>query len=132
MSHLQESGSEIDRESDALRDKESGGRQRYALPDPFPIAAYLSGNPRTWKDVGKPNIENVINLHYDYNRWVRQDVFDSADNSTVRHLTYVVTPEKKCWKRLTGRSHLTNLGLRVISARRLLEDKVAGHTASAP
>jgi hypothetical protein len=67
----------------------------YGIPDQFPIADYLKDPYLDWKDLERPNPENVVNVHYDYNRWVRQDVFDAAGFRTTRYLTYVVTPEDK-------------------------------------
>ena len=55
--------------------------------------------------MGKPNPENIINLHYDYNRWVRQDVFDVEGKRTTRHLTYVWTPEDEILKTLDREVH---------------------------
>lgn len=86
---------EIQKEHGSLSSLRPEAKKKYGLPDHFPIADYLERRQWEWNEVGKPNPENVINLHYDYNRWVRQDIFDAKGKRTMRYLTYVVTPEDK-------------------------------------
>jgi hypothetical protein len=88
-------GEELSKENAALHSSTSAGLEKYGLPATFPIADYLENSTWAWKDIGQPNVANVIHFHYDYNRWVRQDQYDSAGKLTTRYLTYVVTPEDR-------------------------------------
>ena len=92
---FQQPDMEIAREHDELSTKQPAAEERYGIPHRFPIADYLKLHQLVWKDTGKPNPSNIINLHYDYNRWVRQDMFDASGKRTTRYLTYVLTPEDK-------------------------------------
>lgn len=86
-------GKELSEQIRALGASKEAPDELYGFPFQFPIADYVDRSAWVWKDVGKPNPENFINLHYDYNRWVRQDAFDVAGKRTTRYLTFVVTPE---------------------------------------
>jgi hypothetical protein len=82
-------------DTDPLRQETLAAIKNHGLPKRFPIPEYLKRQELEWQNVGKANPENVINFHYDYNRWVRQDAYDAAGKRTTRYLTYVVTPEDK-------------------------------------
>lgn len=92
---FQKSDTEISKAHSTLSAKLPAAEERYGIPHRFPAADYLKRHLLEWKDTGKPNPSNIINLHYDYNRWVRQDVFDASGKRTTRYLTYVLTPEDK-------------------------------------
>jgi hypothetical protein len=68
-------------------------RKFFGLPENFPISEYS----KTPRDMGEhaalTSFSDIINLHYQRNRHVRQDVF-SPDGSHVTHLlVYKTTPE---------------------------------------
>jgi hypothetical protein len=65
---------------------------RFGFPERFPVADYLRKAEPGWKAAAVPSTLDVVNLHYERNRWVRQDSF-SARGKETRFLTYAVTPQ---------------------------------------
>jgi hypothetical protein len=67
-------------------------RIRFGFPERFPVADYLKKAQPVWKVAAVPSTLDVVNLHYERNRWVRQDSFSRRGKET-RFLTYAVTPQ---------------------------------------
>lgn len=65
---------------------------RFGFPERFPVADYLKKAEPVWKAAAMPSTLDVVNLHYERNRWVRQDSF-SVKGKETRFLTYAVTPQ---------------------------------------
>jgi len=66
-------------------------RQYFGLPETFPIASYL----RAYRDASKPvnlqSFQDVINLHYQRNQYVRQDLFSPDGTRKTEFLHYPLT-----------------------------------------
>jgi hypothetical protein len=66
-------------------------RQYFGLPETFPIADYL----HTYRNVSKPvnlqSYQDVINLHYQRNQYVRQDLFSPGGTRKTEFLHYPLT-----------------------------------------
>jgi hypothetical protein len=70
-------------------------REHFGLPATFPTRQYLQKPANTFARVALNSVMDVINLHYDRNRWVRQESFLPDGTRSVRFLTYVITEEDK-------------------------------------
>jgi hypothetical protein len=78
-------------------------RQYFGLPETFPIADYLRG----YRDIAKPvklqSYEDVINLHYQRNQYVRQDRFSPDGTRKTGFLHYPSTSAFDALKPLDDR-----------------------------
>ena len=70
-------------------------RRYFGLPETFPVAAYLNKTQDVAEPVALASYQDVINLHYERNRYVRQDVFNVDGTRTTEFLQYVITPEDR-------------------------------------
>jgi hypothetical protein len=66
---------------------------RYGFPETFNVTSYLAGVVVPFKASPSDLQLSIVNLHYDYNRWVRQDQFPSDGRRRTRYLTFVQTSE---------------------------------------
>lgn len=80
-------------------------RERFGLPAAFPVGLYFK--PATgerpasvFRPVGLRSSMDVVNLHYDRNRWVRQDSFLPDGTRSTRFLVYTVTDEDRVLERI--------------------------------
>lgn len=70
-----------------------GTRARFGLPRLFPIKQYLSQPQPVWPAVDLPPVLEAVHLHYERNRWVRQDVFFPDGTRQSRFLLFAKKPE---------------------------------------
>lgn len=66
-------------------------REKFGIPKVFPVQQYLG---RASSPFGKSSFTifmDAVNLHYDRNRWVQQDIFLPDATHQKRYLTYRVT-----------------------------------------
>jgi len=70
-------------------------REYFGLPAAFPTQEYLHKPANVFARVNLIGVMDVVNLHYDRNRWVRQESFLPDGTRSVRFLTYVATDEDK-------------------------------------
>jgi len=70
-------------------------REYFGLPATFPTQQYLQKPANIFPRVGLNSVMEVVNMHYDRNRWVRQESFLPDGTRSLRFLTYVVTEEDK-------------------------------------
>lgn len=69
------------------------GYNLYGFPAQIPVDEYLKKPHAVWKVIALPSILNIINFHYERNKWVRQDSFVSNGAPKTRFLTYVTTAQ---------------------------------------
>jgi hypothetical protein len=70
-------------------------REHFGLPAVFPTQQYLQKPASVFTRVELHSVMEVVNLHYDRNRWVRQESFLPDGTRSIRFLTYIVTEEDK-------------------------------------
>jgi hypothetical protein len=70
-------------------------REHFGLPSQFPIQRYPGSSDKIFAKGETKSMLDVVNLHYDRNRWVRQDSFLPDGSHSTRFLTYAVTEEEK-------------------------------------
>jgi hypothetical protein len=66
-------------------------RQYFGLPETFPIADYLHAYRNVSKPVNLQSYQDVINLHYQRNQYVRQDLFSPDGTRKTEFLHYPLT-----------------------------------------
>jgi hypothetical protein len=69
-------------------------RQAFGLPRIFPIASYLAHPKPVFGSAILTSSLDVVNLHYNRNRWVKQDSYSHGQIQT-RFLEFQFTPEDK-------------------------------------
>jgi hypothetical protein len=72
-------------------DKET--REYFGLPGTFPVAAYLSSRAKPFARVLLESVLDVVNLHFDESRIVRQDTFVPGSKPRASYLTFPSTKE---------------------------------------
>ncbi len=75
----------------------------YGIPRTFAVEAYLADPQRSWG--GTPSLPEelaLVNIHYDRNAWVRQDMYQGRDRS-VRYLRFPETAEDVALKGIDAR-----------------------------
>ena len=70
-------------------------REFFGLPETFPIADYLSRPQSIGDNTGLDVFSELINLHYQRNRYVRQDVFYPGKPRTSHLFAYPITTEDR-------------------------------------
>lgn len=70
-------------------------REHFGIPAVFPVEEYQRRPSRFFLPVELESALDVVNFHYDRNRWVRQDSFLPNGTSQTRFLTYTTTSEDK-------------------------------------
>ncbi len=65
----------------------------YGFPTQISVVKYMKKPYPLWKVIPLSNTLNIINFHYDRNKWVRQDNFVSTSEPKTRILTYVTTAQ---------------------------------------
>jgi hypothetical protein len=70
-------------------------REYFGLPETFPIADYLRSPQNEAKRASLLVYSDTINLHYQRNRYVRQDTFGVDGLHTTEFFRYKVTPEDR-------------------------------------
>jgi hypothetical protein len=68
-------------------------REYFGLPRTFPVAAYLSSQARPFASVRVESALDVVNLHFDDSRVVRQDTFGTGGKPSALYLTFPSTRE---------------------------------------
>jgi hypothetical protein len=68
-------------------------RQWYGMPRDFPVDAYIADPKVAWPAAGFPEVMLVVHLHYDSNRWVRQDTYIDGVRNGSRYLHFVSTAQ---------------------------------------
>lgn len=66
-------------------------REMFGIPEVFPIQQYLRGTPLPFGKSSFAKFTDAVNLHYNRNRWVRQDLFLASGAHERRYLTYRIT-----------------------------------------
>lgn len=70
-------------------------REYFGLPETFPIADYLKSPQNEAQKAALSIFSDTVNLHYQRNRYVRQDTFGVDGSHTTEFLRYTVTPEDR-------------------------------------
>jgi len=70
-------------------------REYFGLPETFPIADYLQKTRNKAQKVALAGYSDTVNLHYQRNRYVRQDVFRPDGSHTTDVFKYTITPEDR-------------------------------------
>ena len=70
-------------------------QKKFGFPGPFPVTDYLTTGTAVWGTGDRPCFTTIVNFHYERNRWVRQDSFDSTGLKSTRFLTYEVTAQDR-------------------------------------
>jgi hypothetical protein len=75
-------------------------RERFGSPASFPVQAYLKSaagkqTVPVFRQIDLQSSVDVVNLHHDRNRWLRQDTFLPNGTFSTRFLGYMVTDEDK-------------------------------------
>ncbi len=68
----------------------SATREYFGLPESFPLSDYLSEIHSVTKSVTLLSYLDVIYLHYQRNKFVRQDTFDQNGTSKTEFLRYAI------------------------------------------
>ncbi len=68
---------------------EEHDRIAFGFPTRIDVAKYLQNPKPFWKRTSLLNTTNIVNLHYDRNKWVRQDTFAGTSSPKTRFLTYL-------------------------------------------
>lgn len=63
------------------------------LPGKFPIADYLKHAHDVSEATGLESFSDIVSLHYQRNRYVRQDIFTASGTHTTHLLAFKMTPE---------------------------------------
>jgi hypothetical protein len=82
-------GANVVRSDDYLR-----YQKRFGLPGKLRIAD-LSTGASLWGEADRPSSLTIVNLHYDRNRWVRQDSITSSGVRNTRFLSYRTTAQDR-------------------------------------
>jgi hypothetical protein len=77
-------------------------RERFGIPATFPVKHYHHNQSDVFQDVDLKSALDVVNYHYERNRWVRQDSFLPEGAAETRFLTYVNTSEDKVLEPVDG------------------------------
>ena len=78
-------------------------RQYFGLPEAFPIADYLREYRTVFTPVNLETYQDVINLHYKRNQYVRQDLFSPNGTRKTQFLHYPLTSAYEALKPLDDR-----------------------------
>jgi hypothetical protein len=70
-------------------------REYFGLPETFPIADYLKTPQNEAQKAPLLVYSDAVNLHYQRNRYVRQDIFGVDGSHTTEFFSYTVTPEDR-------------------------------------
>lgn len=70
-------------------------REYFGIPEIFPVADYLQEPQNEAQKVGLEIYSDTVNLHYQRNRYVRQDTFGADGTRTTEFFGYMVTPEDR-------------------------------------
>lgn len=70
-------------------------RKYFGLPEAFPIADYLQKTQNEAQKVALAIYSDTVNLHYQRNRYVRQDVFRADGSHATEFFKYMITPEDR-------------------------------------
>jgi hypothetical protein len=70
-------------------------REHFGLPETFPIADYLKSPQNEAQKVALSIYSDTINLHYQRNRYVRQDTFRVDGSHSTDFFKYMITPEDR-------------------------------------
>jgi hypothetical protein len=70
-----------------------GTRERFGIPAAFPVQEYQRSPANIFHPVKLNDALDVVNFHYERNRWVRQDSFLPDGTRQTRFLTYLKTHE---------------------------------------
>jgi hypothetical protein len=70
-------------------------RKYFGVPETFPIADYLQKPQNEGQKVPLEIYSDTVNLHYQRNRYVRQDVFGVDGSHTTEFLKYRITSEDR-------------------------------------
>jgi hypothetical protein len=70
-------------------------RQYFGLPENFPLSDYLKAPHNIGERTELASFSDAVNLHYQRNRHVRQDVFNPDGSHKSHFLTYTITPEDR-------------------------------------
>src|SRR5258708_9935270 len=68
-------------------------REYFGIPETFPIADYLQKPQNEAQKLALAIYSDTVNLHYQRNRYVRQDTFGGDGSHTTEFFRYTVTPE---------------------------------------
>jgi hypothetical protein len=73
--------------------KQRSAMTRFGFPDVLDTHSYIKQPVSPFRSA-VPDVQlSVVNLHFDYNRWVRQDSFSALGPQTTRYLTFTPTYE---------------------------------------
>lgn len=70
-------------------------REYFGLPETFPIDDYLQKTQNEAQKVALASYSDTINLHYQRNRYMRQDVFRVDGSHATEFFKYTITPEDR-------------------------------------
>src|ERR1035438_2208358 len=70
-------------------------REYFGLEEIFPIADYLKSPENKSPQGASPTYSDVVTLHYQKNRYVRQDIFQVDGTHTTGFFKYAITPEDR-------------------------------------
>jgi hypothetical protein len=68
-------------------------RPWYGIPSNFPVQAYTANPTAVWPNAGYPEEFAAVHLHYDANRWVRQDTYVDGIRTESRNLHFPSTAQ---------------------------------------
>jgi len=66
-------------------------REIFGLPERFPVERYIHTGSPPFEKTNFARFSDVVNMHYDRNRWVQQDAFLADGAHQIRFLTYKIT-----------------------------------------
>jgi hypothetical protein len=75
-------------------------RERFGIPAAFPVQEYQRSPADIFHPVKLSGALDVVNFHYERNRWVRQDSFLPDGTHQTRFLTYAKTHEDEILERI--------------------------------
>jgi hypothetical protein len=78
-------------------------RPWYGIPDHFPVEAYTAEPSVQWPPTGYPERLTAVHLHYDRNRWVRQDIYENGVRTASRSLQFPATESDRVLAPIDGR-----------------------------